>query len=81
MGRNFELKKSNTLEIFHALQKNFCLSRKELETLTDLSWGSVSAICNDLLQKGILVAEKKFPLRGVLLSAYPSVQKTNLHWA
>ena len=64
MGRNFELKKSNTIEIFHALQKNFYLSRKELETLTNLSWGSVSAICNDLLQKGILVAEKEVSSTG-----------------
>ena len=64
MGRNFELKKSNTLEIFHALQKNLCLSRKELEALTGLSWGSVSMICNDLLQKGILVAEKEVSIAG-----------------
>ncbi len=64
MGRNFELKRANTLEIFHALQKNSYLSRKELEALTGLSWGSVSAICNDLMKKGVVLAEKELSTTG-----------------
>ena len=64
MGRNFELKQSNILSIFHALQKHRYLSRKELEAITKLSWGSVSAICNDLLEKGIIIAEKEAATTG-----------------
>ncbi len=59
MQTNFQLKKHNTLKIFKAMRTKICLSRKELSALTGLSWGSVSSICNDLLQKGVLLAEKE----------------------
>lgn len=64
MGRNFELKKSNTLAIFHAMQKVRTISRRELEEMTGLSWGSVSAICSALLRKGIITGEKEFASTG-----------------
>ena len=59
MQTNFELKKHNTVKIFSALKGCASLSRKELSTLTGLSWGSVSAITAELLQRGIAVAEKE----------------------
>ena len=52
------------MEIIRALQKHLALSRKELETLTGLSWGSVSTITNDLIKKGILFAEKEISSTG-----------------
>ena len=45
MKTNFEMKKINTLKVFHTFQKNSELSRKEIENLTDLSWGTVFNIC------------------------------------
>ncbi|MBQ8685440.1 MAG: ROK family protein [Clostridia bacterium] len=59
MQTNFELKRHNTMKIFQAMRSRESVSRKELATLTGLSWGSVSAISAELLQKGIAVAEKE----------------------
>ncbi len=59
MQTNFELKKHNTVKIFSALKAHAALSRKELATLTGLSWGSVSAITAELLQRGLAIAEKE----------------------
>ena len=56
---NFEIKRSNTLKFFRVLRDEKVLSRKALEELTGLSWGSVSAISNELLQKQFIVAEKE----------------------
>ena len=64
MGQTFELKKSNILAVFHALQKYRSLSRRELEDITGLSWGSISQICSDLIKRGIITAEKEIPLSG-----------------
>ena len=64
MGQNFELKKANILEVFRALQKNRALSRREIEEITGLSWGSVSQICASLIKQGIITAEKETPLAG-----------------
>lgn len=55
---NFEMKKHNTEQIFRAFQTSKSLSRREIERLTGLSWGTVSAVCNDLLTKKLLVANK-----------------------
>ncbi len=59
MQTNFELKRHNTMKIFEVMRGRESVSRKELATLTGLSWGSVSAISAELLQKGIVVAEKE----------------------
>ncbi len=59
MRTNFEMKKINTLKVFHTFQKNSELSRKEIENLTDLSWGTVFNICNELLQKQLIISQKE----------------------
>lgn len=61
---NFEIKKSNTLKFFRVLRDEKTLSRKALEDLTGLSWGSISAISNELLQKRLIVAEKEVVTTG-----------------
>ena len=59
MQTNFELKRHNTMKIFEVMRGRESVSRKELATLTGLSWGSVSSISAELLQKGIVIAEKE----------------------
>jgi len=59
MQTNSELKKHNIVTIFRALQQHGRLSRKELACITNLSWGSVSAISNELILRDIVVAEKE----------------------
>ncbi len=56
---NSEVKRANELRFFRALRKAGTLSRRDLEELTGLSWGSVSFISNDLLKKGLIVAKKE----------------------
>ncbi len=60
MHANFEIKKRNTLKVFNALRKKGSLSRKEIASITSLSWGSVSAITSDLLSRGVLIVENIF---------------------
>ena len=64
MQTNFEIKKSNTLKFFRTLRQHASLSRKELESLTGLSWGSISTISSELLQKNLIVAEKEVATTG-----------------
>ncbi|MBR2019194.1 MAG: ROK family protein [Clostridia bacterium] len=64
MQTNFEIKKSNTLRFFRTLRQQSPLSRKELERLTGLSWGSISAISSELLQKNLILAEKESATTG-----------------
>ncbi len=59
MQTNFELKKHNTIKIFRTLQSHEHISRKEIATITQLSWGSVSAITNELILKDFVIAEKE----------------------
>ena len=59
MQTNFQLKQHNTLKIFQALQTRESLSRKELACITKLSWGSVSAITNELISKNLVIAKKE----------------------
>ena len=56
---NSEVKRSNGLRFFRVLRQKGTLSRKELEDLTGLSWGSVSYISNEFLKKGMIVAKKE----------------------
>lgn len=55
---NSEMKKHNTLKAFRVLRAREAISRRELMRLSGLSWGTVSAVCADLLQKEIVVAQK-----------------------
>lgn len=55
---NTEMKKFNMRKIFDVMRSEGALSRREIERLTGLSWGTVSAVCNELLKKEIIVAEK-----------------------
>lgn len=59
MQTNVQLKKHNTLKIFEVFRQKELVSRKELAENTGLSWGSVSAITGELLQKGVILAEKQ----------------------
>ena len=59
IGTNFEMKKNNVLKVFAALCKEKSLSRKEIEEKTELSWGTVSTICNDLIAHGVLTVQKQ----------------------
>ena len=59
MHANFELKKLNTLKFFDVMRKYDSLSRKEIAEKTSLSWGSISTISAELLQRGDLIAEKE----------------------
>lgn len=58
MQTNFQLKKHNTLKIFRALLSRERISRKEIASITQLSWGSVSAITNELIDKNLVIVEK-----------------------
>ena len=52
------MKIENTLKVFRALRRQGELSRKDLEDCTGLSWGSISHISAELIQRGILIARK-----------------------
>ena len=61
---NVEIKKLNTVKFFNILRRTPSLSRMELKEHTVLSWGSVSSISQDLLHKGLIVAEKESATTG-----------------
>lgn len=56
---NYEMKKNNTLKVFKALKEHGALSRREIENVTGLSWGTVSTVTGDLLSRGFIVAQKQ----------------------
>ena len=56
---NYEMKKNNTLKVFKALKEKGVLSRREIESVTGLSWGTVSAVTNELLSRGFVAAQKE----------------------
>ena len=56
---NYEMKKNNTLKVFKALKEKGALSRREIESVTGLSWGTVSAVTNELLSRGFVAAQKE----------------------
>lgn len=61
---NVEIKKMNTVKFFNILRRAPSLSRMELKEKTGLSWGSVSSISQDLLHKGLIIAEKESATTG-----------------
>lgn len=58
---NYEMKLHNFQSVFKTIQRYSNISRRELQNLTDLSWGSVSAITADMLASG-LILEKSHKL-------------------
>ncbi len=61
---NIESKKYNMVRVFRLIRANAPLSRKDIEARTGLSWGNVYAICDTLLNRQYLVAEKETSLSG-----------------
>lgn len=61
---NYEMKKYNTLKVFNTLRSHGPLSRREIEKKSGLSWGTVSNVCNELLQREIIVAQKSITHAG-----------------
>jgi len=61
---NYEMKKYNTLKVFNTLRRYGPLSRREIEKKSGLSWGTVSSVCNELLQREIIVAQKSISRAG-----------------
>lgn len=58
---NYEMKQYNFQSVFKTIQRYSSISRRELQNLTDLSWGSISAITADMLASG-LILEKSHKL-------------------
>lgn len=54
------MKKANSTDIFYLIKNNKQLTRKQIEELTGLSWGAVSNITGELVNKGYVI-EKKQP--------------------
>lgn len=55
---NYEMKKHNMLKIFNTLRKSEGLSKRALAKASGVSWGTAFSVCNELLQKEIIIAEK-----------------------
>lgn len=55
---NHEMKKHNVLKVFNTLRNTPSVSRRTLAAVSGLSWGTVSAVCAELLRQEIVVAEK-----------------------
>jgi predicted NBD/HSP70 family sugar kinase len=73
ISTNFEMKKNNTLTIFRLLQKS-PLSKREIEKISALSWGTVSYVTNELLSKEFLCNEKSGEIK---LGRTPDILKIN----
>lgn len=54
-AKNADLKLTNMRLLFECIQRNGSISRKQIQNLTGLSWGTISTMAAELLQKGILV--------------------------
>lgn len=59
-----DAKKYNYLRIFQIVQKSGPISRKDIEKITGLSWGSVYAICDELLKRGLFSSYKDSSING-----------------
>lgn len=53
-----EMRSANMLRIFNCIRKNGPITKKEIQTSTRLSWGCVSSVCADLLERKIVCEEK-----------------------
>ena len=54
MANHDMMRNSNLLSVFEAISKHGPVAKKEIQALTGLSWGSISGICADLLNSGII---------------------------
>lgn len=51
---NLQIKKNNIVKIFNIIQEFEPLSRRDIERISGLSWGTVSAVCTDLIKVGYI---------------------------
>ncbi len=56
---NLEIKRNNILNIFRTIQKCAPIDRRELELATKLSWGTVSAVCSELIAANYIETYKE----------------------
>lgn len=52
------MRNENMLAVLRCIQENGPIYRKNVKDITGLSWGSISAIVNDLINKGIIIEVK-----------------------
>lgn len=71
---NFEMKKNNTVTVFKLIQNHSPISKRELEKLSRLSWGTISYLTNELLSQGFLSTAKSEELA---LGRTPNMLKIN----
>ncbi len=57
-GSSEELRRTNLRRIFECIRLNGAMTKMQIQSATGLSWGSVSALCADLLEWEILWEEK-----------------------
>ncbi|MFV0412613.1 MAG: ROK family protein [Oscillospiraceae bacterium] len=55
------MRSTNLLTVFHCIGRYGPITKREIQAITGLSWGSVSNLTTTLIQKGILVEKDKFP--------------------
>lgn len=51
---NYEMKQTNFKNVFKTIQRYSSISRRELQKLTNLSWGSISAITSNMISNGLI---------------------------
>ena len=56
---NLQIKKNNIVKIFNIIQEFEPLSRRDIERISGLSWGTVSAVCTDLIKVGYINTYKE----------------------
>lgn len=56
-----DMKQANTTKVFSLIRKNGCLTRKQIEAMTNLSWGTVSNITTRLMERQYI---KEFKMDG-----------------
>lgn len=56
---NLQIKKNNILKIFNIIQEFEPLSRRDVERISGLSWGTVSSVCTDLIKVGYINTYKE----------------------
>lgn len=54
MATHDMMRSANLLSVFNTVRKHGTVTKKEIQQLTGLSWGSASNITGDLLERGIL---------------------------
>ena len=57
-GKSEEQHRTNMRRVFECIRLNGPMNKKQIQSVTGLSWGSVSALCADLLKREILCEEK-----------------------